>query len=230
MKQNRYAVMALFSIFMAFSSLTAAQEMIDTILVTDYWYRPGSFTWASAPSGGSSSGGTAEEAFVANEQARQQRCTKIRQALSDANCANTASNAPSTPEALNISTMFYGSSLLWEGHIMALANDVFNRTTQDFRVAASNAARASLIACSGLAYCQQEVLVYFGMNRVAIPNLGALVGDVSQAYNEFLRLIGAGRDLESSDAGKLIRKYYNSQFCNAVKSQATNAQNRCGVV
>lgn len=235
MKQRRVAVTALFSLFSAYSSLASAQEVMDTFNVTDYWYRGGGISWAFPSGGGGGSGGNTEEAIAANEVARQQRCTAIRAAYAALKCAGKATTAPDMasigiPNSEN-GAPAYGSSTLWGTYVLDYANILFNplTTTDDARRAAAAATRDSLISCAGNIACQNDVLQYFGINRVTIPVIGS-IGDINNAYNRFLELIGLGTDLSSSQAGKISSKFYGLQVCQGVASQAMNAQNRCGAL
>jgi hypothetical protein len=237
MKQKRAPLAALFSIIMAFSNLVSAQELMDTFNVTDYWYRPGGISWAFGSSGGGTggTGGNTEEAIVANELARQQRCSAVRAAYAALKCAGKSTTPPDfagvgIPNTANGIPAF-STSPIWGTYVVGYANVLFTTTTttDDARRAAAAAIRDSLNACNGTISCQNDVLQYFGINRVTIPIIGS-IGDINNAYNRFLELIGLGTDFAQSEAGKVADKFYGLQVCQGIAAQGMNAQNRCGAL
>lgn len=231
MKQKWIAVAAFFSFFMTFSSLVSAQaeQFVETIAVTDLWYRPGGFTWAFGPSGSGSSGGGNEEAIVANELARQQRCTNIRAAWNSLKCAQKATSAPQSTYDLGIPSQ-YPTQTLWGSVVLAYTYDLFVNMpdTNTARASGQQAARDSLAACQGVAQCQAEVFQYFGMTTVTAPNLGS-IGDVNALINALINTIsGGGVGFAASEAGKVTSKYYGLFVCQGVATQAMSPLNRCG--
>ena len=193
------------------------------------------------PSGSGSSGGGNEEAIVANELARQQRCTNIRAAYATMKCAGKATSPPDMstlgiPDFANGIPAFRSNGL-WAPIVLTYATTLFNPslTSNDGRLALSAAFRDSLTACAGAAPCQNDVLQYFGYNQVSLPIIGTLGPiDINNAYNRYLDIVIATLGYvgvstnDRSEAAKITNKYYGLQVCQGISSQGMNAQNRCG--
>jgi hypothetical protein len=194
------------------------------IVVTDTFLRPGIQQTYAPPNGGNSGG----EAVTANEL-RVRTCINLRSIYAALSCSRKEVTAPTNVADLRIPSYRYGNPLLWEGTALAFAQNLFNNYPNSARTAAAEAARAGIVACVGIVACQNDVLLYFGINRTAIGPLGT-VGDINTAYNDLLRLFGLGGTLESSDAGDIIKRYYGLATCQGLRNLAVHPQNRCGTL
>jgi hypothetical protein len=203
----------------------AQTQTVDTIYVTDTFLRPGIQHNYTTPNGGGGNG----ESTTANEL-RVRTCINLRSIYAALSCSQKEVTAPTNVADLRIPGR-YGDPLLWEDSVLAFAQRLFtnNPPTPNARTAAAEAVRAALTGCVGIVSCQNDVLLYFGINRTSIGSLGSL-GDINAAYNDFLRQVGLGGTLDSSDAGMVIKRYFGLATCQGLQNLAVNPQNRCGTL
>jgi hypothetical protein len=218
----------LFLILMATTIQVGAQVVLETIDVRDTFIRPNVSPNNYTPPNNSSGPDSTGESDSSGGTERTKRCNNLKAAYAILSCRQKDFNGPANVGDLRIPGR-YGNTLLWEGAALAFAQDLFNNYPINSRVAAANAARAALTSCAGVVSCQNDVLLYFGINRSSIGPLGTL-GDINTAYNDFLRVMGLGGTLEGSDAGGIINRYYGLTYCQGLQSLASNAQNRCGAL
>ncbi len=214
--------------FAAIASFQAAgqTQQFDTIYVTDTFLRPGIREYSAPPSSGGSNNG--EQSVTANE-VRVQKCMNLRAVYAALSCSRKEVSAPSSAADLRIPSR-YGETLLWESSALAFAQRLFNdRQLGSARTAAADAVSAGLIACVGIVSCQNDVLLYYGINRTSYGSLGTL-GDINAIYNDLLRQVGLGGSLDTSDAGDVIKRYYGLDSCQGLRNLASNPQNRCGAL
>jgi hypothetical protein len=226
MKTLQYLKFFVFlSVTISFNSF--AQQQLDTIDVRDTFIRPNTSPNNYTPpnSGGGDSTG---ESDSSGGTERTKRCQNLKAIYAKLSCTQKQTAAPTSVADLLIPGR-YGNTLLWEGAALAFAQDLFNNYPISARTSAANAARAALTSCAGVVSCQNDVLLYFGINRSSIGPLGSL-GDINTAYNDFLRVMGLGGTLEGSDAGGVINRYYGLSYCQGLQSLASNIQNRCGAL
>lgn len=203
-----------------------AQQQLDTIDVRDTFIRPGTSPNNYTPPNNSGAPDSTGESSSGAAPERVKRCNNLKAIYAKLSCTQKEQNYPTSMADLRFPTR-YGNTLLWEGAALAFAQDLFTNYPINARTSAANAARAALASCAGVVSCQNDVLLYFGINRSSIGPIGTL-GDINNVYNDLLRVLGLGGTLEGSDAGGIINRYYGLTYCQGLQSLASNTQNRCG--
>jgi hypothetical protein len=217
---------ALFLVLTAITSQVGAQVVLETIDVRDTFIRPNVSPNNYTPPNNSSGPDSTGEADSSGGTERTKRCNNLKAIYAKLSCTQKEQSYPTNMADLRFPTR-YGNTILWEGAVLSFAQSLYNNYPINARTAAADAVRSALTSCVGVISCQNDVLLYFGINRSSIGPLGTM-GDINTAYNDFLRAMGLGGTLEGSDAGGVINRYYGLTYCQGLQALASNIQNRCG--